>query len=46
MYAWTTMAGDSKITYERALWAVKSYLDKCSESETLIAIPKHHLRSS
>ena len=39
-------AGYSKITYERALWAVKSNSGKCSVSETLIAIPKPHLRSS
>ena len=34
------------IIYERALRAVKSNLDKCSVSVTLIAIPKSHLRSS
>ena len=39
-------AGYSKITYERALKAVKCNLDKCSVSVTLIAIPKPHLRSS
>ena len=41
-----TGAGYSKITYERALRAVKCNLDKCSVSETLIALPKPHLRSS
>ena len=39
-------AGYSKITYERALRAVKSNLDKSSVSVTLIAIPKPNLRSS
>ena len=39
-------AGYSKITYERALRAVKSNSGKCSVSVTLIAIPKPHLRSS
>ena len=33
-------AGYPKITYERALRAVKFNLDKCSVSETLIALQK------